>query len=233
MSDALLIIVVDSAKVGFIPALVRHQEVEIWAEGEEVEEETRDLDDWEIVERKAARQAKIVAVPLGWFQHLWKLHFLVMSSANQMILEYFGHYELLLLLSIPLMINCNYYCTWIHSIFKYAGIFFTRVIVHTCVRVLLWVYQLILLTVLENQVDIYVEHLQFMLWHSWYHSYSICTHAVYVCAYQRKQVCVCVYLWMHLHLWHWWVCVCDISDAFQYARASVYQSWLTLACETC
>ena len=65
MSDAFLIIVVGSTKVGFIPALVRHEEVEIWAEAEEVEEKTQDLDDWEIAERKAARQAKIVAVPLG------------------------------------------------------------------------------------------------------------------------------------------------------------------------
>ena len=60
-----LIIVVGSTQVGLIPALVTHREVEIWAEGEEVEEEPRDLDDWEIAERKAARQAKIVAVPLG------------------------------------------------------------------------------------------------------------------------------------------------------------------------
>ena len=62
-----LIIVVGSigsTQVGLVPALVTHEEVEIWAEGEEVEEETRDLDDWEIAERKAARKAKIVAVPL-------------------------------------------------------------------------------------------------------------------------------------------------------------------------
>ena len=70
MSDAFLIIV-GSTQVGSLSALVRHQEVEIWAEGEEVEEETRDLDDFweiaEIAERKAARQAKIVAVPLAKF----------------------------------------------------------------------------------------------------------------------------------------------------------------------
>ena len=52
--------------MGLIPALVTHREVEIWAEGEEVEEEPRDLDEWEIAERKAAR-AKIVAVPLAKF----------------------------------------------------------------------------------------------------------------------------------------------------------------------
>ena len=67
MSDAFLIIVivVGSTQVALIPALVTHEEVEIWAEAEEVEEKTQDLDDWEIAERKAARQAKIVAVPLG------------------------------------------------------------------------------------------------------------------------------------------------------------------------
>eukprot|EP00434_Breviolum_minutum_P039885 symbB.v1.2.035427.t1/scaffold4748.1/size59687/2 len=52
--------------VGFLPALVRHQEVEIWAKGEEVEEKTRDLDYWEIAERQAARKAKIVAVSHVW-----------------------------------------------------------------------------------------------------------------------------------------------------------------------
>ena len=62
-----LIIVVGSTQVGLLPALVRHQEVKIWAEGEEVEEETRDLDYWEIGERWVARQAKIVAVPLAKF----------------------------------------------------------------------------------------------------------------------------------------------------------------------
>ena len=70
MSDAFLIIVVGSTQVGSLSALVRHQEVEIWAEGEGVEEETRDLDDWEIAEiaeRKAAKKAKIVAVPLAKF----------------------------------------------------------------------------------------------------------------------------------------------------------------------
>ena len=61
-----LIIVVGSTQVGLIPALVRHQEVEIWAEGKEVKK-TRDLDDCEIAERKAARKAKIVAVPLAKF----------------------------------------------------------------------------------------------------------------------------------------------------------------------
>ena len=60
-----LIIVVGSTQVGLLPALVRHQEVKIWAEGEEVEDETRDLDYWEIGERWVARQAKIVAVPLA------------------------------------------------------------------------------------------------------------------------------------------------------------------------
>ena len=53
--------------MGLIPALVRHQEVKIWAEGEEVEDETQDLDYWEIGERWVARQAKIVAVPLAKF----------------------------------------------------------------------------------------------------------------------------------------------------------------------
>ena len=47
------------------PALVTHEEVKIWAEAEEIEEKTQDLDDWEIAQRKAARKAKIVAVPLG------------------------------------------------------------------------------------------------------------------------------------------------------------------------
>ena len=65
MSDAFLIIV-GSTQVGLIPALVRHQEIEMWAEGKEVKQ-TRGLDDWEIVERKAARKAKIVAVPLAKF----------------------------------------------------------------------------------------------------------------------------------------------------------------------
>ena len=66
MSDAFLIIVDGSTQVGFfLPALVAHEEVEIWAGAEEVEEKTQDLDDWEIAERKGARQAKIVAVPLG------------------------------------------------------------------------------------------------------------------------------------------------------------------------
>eukprot|EP00434_Breviolum_minutum_P038721 symbB.v1.2.034361.t1/scaffold4422.1/size39833/1 len=55
----------DSMTVGLIPALVRHQEVEIWAEGKEVKK-TRDLDDCEIAERKAARKAKIVAVSHVW-----------------------------------------------------------------------------------------------------------------------------------------------------------------------
>jgi len=67
VSDAFWIIPVGSTKVGFMPALVTHEEVEIWAEGEEVEEEPRKLDDWEIAERKAPRQAKIVAAPLAKF----------------------------------------------------------------------------------------------------------------------------------------------------------------------
>ena len=84
MSDAFLIIVVGSTQVGSITALVTHEEVEIWAEGKEVEktrdlddedvsedlddeEKTQDLDDWEIAERQAARKAKIVAVPLAKF----------------------------------------------------------------------------------------------------------------------------------------------------------------------
>ena len=54
-----------STKAGLLPALVTHEEVEIWAEAEEVEEKTQDLDAWEIAERKATGQAKIVAVPLG------------------------------------------------------------------------------------------------------------------------------------------------------------------------
>ena len=62
MSDAFF---VAATQAGVLPALVTHEEVEIWAEGEKVEEKTQDLDDWEIVQRKAARQAKIVAVPLG------------------------------------------------------------------------------------------------------------------------------------------------------------------------
>ena len=65
-TNAFLIIVVGATQVGLVPALVTHEEVEIWAEGKEVEEETRDLDDWEIAERKAAR-AKIVAVPSAKF----------------------------------------------------------------------------------------------------------------------------------------------------------------------
>ena len=98
MSDAFLIIVDGSTQVGFfLPALVTHEEVEIWAGGkeventrdlddedlsedlddedlsedqdEEVDEKTQDLDHWrEIAERKAARQAKIVAVPLAEFK---------------------------------------------------------------------------------------------------------------------------------------------------------------------
>ena len=61
------IIVIGSTKVGFMPALVTHEEVEIWAEGEEVKEEPRKLDDWEVAERKTPRRAKIVAVPLAKF----------------------------------------------------------------------------------------------------------------------------------------------------------------------
>ena len=56
---------VGPTKAGLLPALVTHQEVEIWAEAEEVEEKTQDPDDWEIAERRATGQAKIVAVPLG------------------------------------------------------------------------------------------------------------------------------------------------------------------------
>eukprot|EP00434_Breviolum_minutum_P044697 symbB.v1.2.039955.t1/scaffold6898.1/size14729/2 len=84
----------DSMTVGFfLPALVTHEEVEIWAGAEEVEEKTQDPDDedvsehvededlsedlddeektqdpddWEIAERKATRKAKIVAVSHVW-----------------------------------------------------------------------------------------------------------------------------------------------------------------------
>ena len=48
-------------------ALVTHEEVKIWAEAEEIKEKTQDPDDWEIAQRKAARKAKIVAVPLADF----------------------------------------------------------------------------------------------------------------------------------------------------------------------
>ena len=102
MSDAFLISVVDSTQVGLIPALVTHEEVEIWAEAEEVEEKTQDLDDWEIAERRGAMQAKIVAVPLGWFQDLWKLHFFghEVSQPND-----FG-------ILWTLWIIMNYYCQY-------------------------------------------------------------------------------------------------------------------------
>ena len=58
----------DSMTVGLLlsPALVRHEEVKIWAEAEEIEEKTQDLDHWEIAARKAARKAKIVAVSHVW-----------------------------------------------------------------------------------------------------------------------------------------------------------------------
>ena len=72
-----------------MPALVTHEEVQIWAEGEEVEWEPRKLDDWEIAERKAPRQAKIVAVPLAKFNTCAHRLFLVMFSANKHVL---GHY---------------------------------------------------------------------------------------------------------------------------------------------
>ena len=65
-TDAFLIIVGGATQVALVSALVTHEEVKIWAEGEEVEEETRDLDEWEIAERKTAR-AKIVAAPLAKF----------------------------------------------------------------------------------------------------------------------------------------------------------------------
>ena len=67
MSDAFLISVVDSTQVGLIPALVTHEEVEIWAEANHAQKKTKTqhLDDWEIAERRGAMQAKIVAVPLG------------------------------------------------------------------------------------------------------------------------------------------------------------------------
>jgi len=86
MSGAFLIIVVGSTQVGLlIPALVRHQEVEIWAEGEEVEQKTQDLDDWEIAERQAARKAKIVAVPLAKFNTCaCGLFWYIMISANKL-----------------------------------------------------------------------------------------------------------------------------------------------------
>jgi len=82
------IIVVASTQVGFLPALVRHQEVEIWAKGEEVEEKTRDLDYWEIAERQAARKAKIVAVPLAKFNMCMRA-VLVMISANNFCFSYY------------------------------------------------------------------------------------------------------------------------------------------------
>ena len=71
-------IFVGSTEVGFFSALVTHEEVEIWAEAEEVEEVTQDLDDWETAERKAARKAKIVAVPLGQLLKAVGAAFLVM-----------------------------------------------------------------------------------------------------------------------------------------------------------
>lgn len=58
-------------KVGFLPALVSHEEIQMWAADAEIEEKDsnlRDLDDWERAERslqEAARQAKIVAVSLN------------------------------------------------------------------------------------------------------------------------------------------------------------------------
>jgi len=52
--------------VGLVPALVTLEEVKMWAEAEEIEENTRHLDDWEVAERKAARQAKIVSVSHVW-----------------------------------------------------------------------------------------------------------------------------------------------------------------------
>jgi len=62
----------DSMMVGFLPALVSHEEIQMWAADAEIEEKDsnlRDLDDWERAERslqEAARQAKIVAVSHVW-----------------------------------------------------------------------------------------------------------------------------------------------------------------------
>ena len=56
----------DFMAAGLLSALVTHEEVKIWAEAEEIEENTRPLDDWEVTERKAARQAKIVSVSHVW-----------------------------------------------------------------------------------------------------------------------------------------------------------------------
>ena len=52
----------------------------MWAEAEEIEDETRDQDNWQTAERKAARQAKIAAVPLGQVKKHWTRAFLVMIS---------------------------------------------------------------------------------------------------------------------------------------------------------
>eukprot|EP00434_Breviolum_minutum_P043554 symbB.v1.2.038832.t1/scaffold6196.1/size20165/2 len=56
----------DSMTVGSLSALVSHEEVAMWAEPKKIEDETRDLDVLETAERKAARQAKIVAVSHVW-----------------------------------------------------------------------------------------------------------------------------------------------------------------------
>ena len=65
MSADVRCIFIGSTEVGLVPALVTLEEVQMWAEAEEIEENTPHLDDWEVAERKAARQAKIAAVPLG------------------------------------------------------------------------------------------------------------------------------------------------------------------------
>ncbi len=60
-----------STKVGSLPALVSHEEIQMWAAGADIEgkdRNLRELDDWELAEKReleAARQAKIVAVSLN------------------------------------------------------------------------------------------------------------------------------------------------------------------------
>ena len=63
MSDAFLIIV-GSTQVGLIPALVRHQEIEMWAEGKEVKQ-TRGLDELGDCRKEGCQESQDCGCTLG------------------------------------------------------------------------------------------------------------------------------------------------------------------------
>jgi len=207
VSDAFLIIVDGSTQVGFfLPALVTHEEVEIWAGAEEVEEKTQDPDDWEIAERKATRKAKIVAVPLAYFSTSARFIFVVIISANQMILECFGHHELL---SLSLYILVITTCIIVLKLVPFAHMLrlsiFTRVI-HTCVCALVDVYILAFFAHSFGKPHCYILNIfkyVIVFCMTLFHSCSICTHAVYVCTCHCKHFCVCTC---------GCTCICDVGE---------------------